>query len=288
MELLQLYYFKHVAELEHVSKAAEQLHVAQPALSQAIRRLEQEFQTTFFDRVGKNVVLNEKGKILLKYANQIFCSIEKAQREIGDAREQELKTLTLSIQSASLFLPELLSEFRLRHPDAVFEVIQNADKEKSKGADVTIYSSLEKPTDDHHCILMYEPLVVILPRGHRLEQKSSVSLEELKEEPFINLQQGSNLYGIVEHCFKEAGFTPHVSLYCDNPGTLRELVNKNFGVALLPEITQNCRHNPAIVAKKLEGKPYGRYIVLSWNPDKYKSRLVEDFCRVTEAFFKNL
>ena len=70
MELLQLYYFKHVAELEHVSKAAEQLHVAQPALSQAIRRLEQEFQTTFFDRVGKNVVLNEKGKILLEYYSE--------------------------------------------------------------------------------------------------------------------------------------------------------------------------------------------------------------------------
>ena len=82
MELLQLYYFQVTARFQHISKAAACLHITQPALSQTIKRLEKELETELFDRVGKEIVLNEKGEILLKYANSVLSSVESAKAEL--------------------------------------------------------------------------------------------------------------------------------------------------------------------------------------------------------------
>ena len=80
MELYQLEQFKAAAELSHITKAAELLSISQPALSKNIRILEQELGYPLFDHVGKHVQLNENGRVLLKYVNEIFCSLENAKR----------------------------------------------------------------------------------------------------------------------------------------------------------------------------------------------------------------
>ncbi|ASS63420.1 HTH-type transcriptional regulator GltC [Bacillus velezensis] len=82
MELLQLKYFQTVAYTEHISKAAEQLKIAQPSLSLTIKRLENELGTALFERKGRNIKLSSSGKILLKHVNRIFTEIENAQTEI--------------------------------------------------------------------------------------------------------------------------------------------------------------------------------------------------------------
>ena len=94
MELLQLYYFQVTARFQHISKAAACLHITQPALSQTIKRLEKELETELFDRVGKEIVLNEKGEILLKYANSVLSSVESAKAELADYCRRETNTLS--------------------------------------------------------------------------------------------------------------------------------------------------------------------------------------------------
>lgn len=95
MELLQLKYFQTVAYTEHISKAAEQLKIAQPSLSLTIKRLENELGTNLFERKGRNIKLSSAGKILLKHVNRIFTEIENAQTEIQLEEHQISDTITL-------------------------------------------------------------------------------------------------------------------------------------------------------------------------------------------------
>ena len=82
MELLQLQYFRELARNGHLSKTAEALHIAQPSLSQILKRLESEIGVPLFDRVGNRIVLNDSGRIFLKYSDEIFAALDRAVQEL--------------------------------------------------------------------------------------------------------------------------------------------------------------------------------------------------------------
>ncbi|MBO1511528.1 LysR family transcriptional regulator [Metabacillus bambusae] len=101
VDIQQLRHFKVIAELEHMTRASERLLVAQPALSKTIRLLEEEFQVKLFDRLGKNIHLNENGRILLKYTNQIMDNLDDAKKEILEYNNQQNNVVTITMQAAS-------------------------------------------------------------------------------------------------------------------------------------------------------------------------------------------
>ena len=92
MELLQLWYFREIAHSGHLSRTAEKLHIAQPSLSQMLKRLENELGISLFDRIGKRLVLNENGVIFLKYTDQIFSALNNAKLELARAHGEKRKT----------------------------------------------------------------------------------------------------------------------------------------------------------------------------------------------------
>lgn len=89
MELLQLWYFREIAHSGHLSRTAEKLHIAQPSLSQMLKRLENELGISLFDRIGKRLVLNENGVIFLKYTDQIFSALNNAKLELAEHTEKK-------------------------------------------------------------------------------------------------------------------------------------------------------------------------------------------------------
>ena len=116
MELLQLYYFQVTARCEHISAAARQLHIAQPALSQTIRRLENELGTPLFDRTGRHIRLNRYGKIFLKYTDTVLNALTDARAEISEALCASRQQVTLCVLAASSLLPDILEQFTLQYP----------------------------------------------------------------------------------------------------------------------------------------------------------------------------
>ena len=101
MELFQLKYFLAVAKYEHVTKAAESLHIAQPAVSQAIRHLEEEFDTPLFDRENRHITLNATGKMLQKRLTPIMAALDAIPDEIKEAAQQNQPVIHLNLRSAS-------------------------------------------------------------------------------------------------------------------------------------------------------------------------------------------
>ncbi len=288
MELLQLYYFKTVAQIQHISRAAEYLHITQPSLSQSIRRLETEMDTSLFDRTGRGISLNEDGKIFLKYVNTIFDALDNAKTEIAEHCGQTQKILSLSVQSASLFLPALLKRFRQAHADTIFHISQNTKRQPSEKFDLIIHSSIHEPDDNHHLVLLKEKLVLVLPKEHPLATKPELYFSDVQDEPFIAMADTSNLNSITGYYYEKAGFSPSNCLYCDNPGTLRELLNLNFGVSFLPEISWGCRGNASLVTREPKDLPCSRYILLSWDPNSYLSELAREFRDMTVDFFQEM
>lgn len=122
MDFNHLVYFKKVAELQNMTRAAEELIMTQPALSRVIHNLEEEVGVKFFERSGKNIVLNKNGEIFLKYTNQIMEALEQAKREIYHLDQEKKTGITIVMRTAMSFLPFLMKNFKDRYPHITVNV----------------------------------------------------------------------------------------------------------------------------------------------------------------------
>ncbi|MEN8076016.1 LysR family transcriptional regulator [Clostridioides difficile] len=269
MELLQLKYFQTIAKTEHISKAAETLHIAQPSLSQTLKRLEAEIGVQLFDRVGKNIILNDAGKIFLKYVNEIFSSMDNALLELKTHQGIEDKSVTIFVQSASLILTNLLKEIKKVDDSINFKIFQNTSVDALENGDLLISSSYEKPSNVSSKILLEESLVIALPKTHILANKQNIELQDLYNESFLSLSPNSNLFEIISHYCSQKNFEPKISTFVDTPSIMRDLLNLNLGIAFIPEVSWKDFFSESIVIRKLSDFNMTRYITLSWNENKY-------------------
>lgn len=120
MELLQLRYFLTAAEYQHITKAAEHLQIAQPALSQAIHRLEAELGVPLFERKSRSIELNDAGRFLQKRLIPIISSLDQLAAELQMGREQAIHTIRLRLLSASALITNRIIAFRSLRPDVNF------------------------------------------------------------------------------------------------------------------------------------------------------------------------
>lgn len=284
MDLLQLKYFQTIARTEHISKAAAELCIAQPSLSQTLKRLESEVGMQLFDRVGKRIILNEAGQIYLKYIDHIFLDLENAARELDSYRDVESKTVKILIQSASFLLPNILNQIHVFDKSIQLHIQQHyGTNELSTAWDLCISSSSTKPSADSTVTLMKECLGVALPQNHPLTHKDFLVLDDLKEEPFLALSPDSRLTLILNSCFEQIRFCPHIVTSVDSPNILRDLLRMNLGLAFIPELTWNNFAAESIVFRTIQDFPMQRYITLSWPADKYMTRST---CICKEAIIK--
>lgn len=133
IDLHSLIYFKKVAELQHLTRAAEELRVAQPSLSRTIAGLEAELGVKLFDRVGKGIVLNRNGAILLRHTNSVLRELADAQAELADQEAEGNRTVTISLFAASKLLPQLISDFKAEFPSIRLQIIQHDLREQGEG-----------------------------------------------------------------------------------------------------------------------------------------------------------
>ena len=127
MELTQLKYFYAAAECGHITKAAEKLHIAQPALTQSIRRLENELGVKLFVRKGRSIALSRCGDYLYKQLGVVLKTLDRIPDELMKISEREGKTIRVNIIAASLLTTELIIEYKRLHPDIRFILHQSED-----------------------------------------------------------------------------------------------------------------------------------------------------------------
>ncbi|MFN7250196.1 MAG: LysR family transcriptional regulator [Anaerobacillus sp.] len=245
MELRQIQYFIEVAKREHVTDAANMLHVAQSAVSRQIFNLEQELGVELFIREGRNVKLTPIGRVFLEHMKEAVQVIDNAKREVEEFLDPERGTIRIGFPSsmANYTLPTVISVFREKHPLVKFKLIQGTyhyltDAVVNGEIDIAVLGPVPKDEKKLKSVVLFqERFVALLPSNHHLSGNRTISLSQLREDQFVLFPNGFILREIVVNACKQNGFLPDVSFEGQDIDAIKGLVSAGLGVTLIPEIT---------------------------------------------------
>jgi DNA-binding transcriptional LysR family regulator len=294
MEFLQLKYFQAVARLEHITKAAKELNVSQPSLSNSIQRLEKKLGIPLFERQGRNVKLNAFGKTYLRRIEQAFLELEEGAREVTDMAGLEHGVISVSV-TLPYVLPTLLKDFLTAHPHV--RIIQ-----RQLGSALEMKTELENAEIDF-CIsttpvtgpdiewqtLVEEELCLTVPKGHRFASRGTIPLIEAANEPFISLSSRSNFREITDGFCRKAGFEPHIAFELEEVSAIQTLVEMGLGITFtLPLSLGRRASNPETVQLKITEPLCQRTFGIAWNRKHYLSQAAIHFRQFAIEFFSKL
>ncbi|MBP2112858.1 LysR family transcriptional regulator [Paenibacillus silagei] len=244
MELRQLQYFLKVAQKEHVTRAAEELHVAQSAVSRQIHQLEQELGVDLFMQKGRNLQLTPVGQLFCKRVESVLNELDRSVAEVHEFLDPERGEIRIGFPHSlgTHLIPSIVAEFRSHYPHVKFRFKQGAYPSLIKdviSGEVDLAFISPFPENVGHVagdIVMTEELFAILPQNHPLASREVIRLEQLRDEKFVLFSQGYSLRPIVWQACLAAGFKPQIAFEGGETDTIRGLVAAGMGVSLLPEM----------------------------------------------------
>ncbi len=242
---LQVFYT--VARLLSFTKAAETLHMTQPAVTFQVRQLEEHFNTRLFDRTHNRVTLTEAGRKAFEYAEQIFelyAQMENSVKELtGDV--SGALTMGASTTIAEYMLPSLLRGFTLEYPDVNLRLrVSNTEGIVSMVENSMIdLGVVEAPVSNKNLLVevcRIDQLVVIVPPNHPIAGRSSISMEEVLRYPFICREEGSGTREVIMDYMTQQGLDKNslnVCLELGSPESVKGAVEANMGVSIMSRVT---------------------------------------------------
>ena len=242
MDINQLEVFLGVAQEKSFSRAAEALHRTQPAVSQAVRRLEAELGESLFDRSSKDGTLTAAGRVLFDYAQQMLNLRQNAHMAIRELRDLHRGKLSLSANEYTVMsLLPLVPIFRARHPHIKIEVRRSLARRipsEILGREVEIGVVSFKPTEQaiKSVPVATDELALIVPLSHPLAGKGIVSVRDLGAEPFIAHNVPSPYRELVIKTFEKHRTPLNISMEMPTLEAIKRLVEKGSGVALVPRL----------------------------------------------------
>ncbi|MDR6270491.1 LysR family transcriptional regulator [Arthrobacter russicus] len=274
--------FVAVAEELHFNRAAEKLHMAQPPLSQQIRKLEEECRTQLFVRDSRNVRLTSGGELLLRHARTILAQHAVLTSAMRQARDGELGRLRLGFVSSAAIaaVPPVVRQLRLQWPGIELELSEETTDAQinllSSGAlDVGIAREAHPPLGIESTLLRNEPLVVAVSTDHYLAGRKSICLQELKGESFIAFPRGrvSGLFDHISALVRAAGVNFDITQEAVQFPTILGLVAGHLGIAVVPE-SMRAFAIPGLVYLPLEDESAFSRLSLMYRTDMASSPLV--------------
>lgn len=236
MKLQQLYYFKALAEREHLFQTATELYISPPALSAAISRLEEELGTPLFDRVGRNIRLSESGRKFYLHVNNILNELEQACAELKANSPLNLNILNI-YTSTNISWGAAFEEFIYRNPHIAFnhQVVdsQRLFSEQGTQPDFIITALSDAPVGqyEYKVLIPNDPPVLAVYQGHRFCGRAEISLREACHEPFIVPPSAYSIRRYFDTMCDLAGFSPNIVTEADVQLRMR-LVKKGMGITL--------------------------------------------------------
>jgi DNA-binding transcriptional LysR family regulator len=237
--LRQMRVFAAVARYRSFTKAARELHLTQPAISQQIKLLEAEIGLPLLEHIGRQIHLTAAGDELLRYASQVTELLREAGESLAAMRGLKRGVLKLgAVSTAKYFAPSLLSEFAPQYPEVTIrftvgnreEIIQQL---ASNDIDLVIMGrppreliTVAEPFAKH-------PLVIIAPPNHPLASKRRIPLQRLGSENFIIREEGSGTRASMEHVFKEHGVPIRASMEVSSNETIKQAVMAGMGISFI-------------------------------------------------------
>lgn len=267
LDVRRLKVLREVAAQGSFSAAAESLSFTQSAISQHVAALERETGTKLVERNSRGIRLTDAGRALVAHAEAILARIDDAEEELAAIAGLQGGRLRLAcFQSAgATVVPRAVAVFHERHPKVDMGMIE-AEPEPAREAlrsgeiDLALVYDFELlPTMNDGDLdlthLIDDPYDVILPLGHKLAGRRSLSLSDLEEEPWVASTLGCGCRQITERACQEMGFKPNVAFECDETLAAQALVAAGVGVTILPRLALTTIH-PGVVVRPLSRKSH--------------------------------
>lgn len=287
MELHHLRYFEAVARHGHVTRAAQELHIAQPSLSKQIQVLEAELGVKLFDRVGRRIELSEAGKVLLPYARRVLIDIEHARaalQQITDLTQGHV-SIGASPTVGTHLLPRALAEFNRQysgielelHEAGAARLISLLEEGSVQLAVVSLALVAQQPKLQH-VELFTEELVLAVAQQHPLAQTGVVAVNDLADEKFILFPAGYELRALTLQLCQLGGFDPRVVIDGAEMDSVLRFAAAGLGIALVPRLA--LEGTEGLVAVQVSGTRLSRTLGLVWHSERQLSpaaRALESF-----------
>lgn len=285
MEFSQLEALVAVVETHSFLAAAEELSRTQPAISIAIKKLEQEIGLSLLDRFRRDIRLSDAGQIVFDYAQKIL----NLRAEISSALDElmQLHHGKVSIganESTNLYLlPKLILAYRERYPQIKVEVFRSSSvrlpqevKERNLDFGIVAFDPVDRELESFPVV--EDELVLVVPPKHRLARKRKVTLQDLASETFVahNVQTPSRDYVI--QVFRRAGVPLNIGIELSSMETIKQFVQMNLGIAILPKLAlEKELREQTLVRVRMQDFEHKRTLRVIYLRDKVHSQAAARF-----------
>lgn len=234
MELLQLKYFLAVAESEHMTNTAKQLHIAQPALTQSIHRLEQELGVSLFERAGRGIRLSPAGAYVRDRVKPAMENLEDVARDVQLFQQGEQGVVRVGVHAASGVAIDGIAAYSELNPHVSFEITQD-ERERHRDVIVTTITPRGSSTVENAVekTPFSERIGIAVPASSALGD--TASLADFANERFIALAGSRRFREVCDTFCARRAFTPHIAFESDNPLVVKKMIGLGLGVGFWPD-----------------------------------------------------
>lgn len=281
MDLKQLRYFHEIARLGSFTRTAASLHVAQPAVSVAIRKLETELDLMLFHRQDRRVSLTDEGEHLLPHAQRILQAVDDAYLEMQELKGLHRGEVRVGIPGmlGSYYFPPILMAFRHRYPHLNLQVVEGGTWQLQKmlenaELDLAIITDEFVPPELEARAFLREEMRVIVPQEHRFAQQQQVSLADFFTEELVMFRPGYFHRKIIDRLANDNGFQPQIGFETNLLPLIKSIIKQGFGISTL--LTMVVREDPELIDLPF-AEPVWLDLCIAWRKEGYLSQANQAF-----------
>lgn len=269
-----------LARTKNFTRAAEELHLSQSALSRAIQKLEDQLGHPLFERKPREVVLTELGELLLQRAKHILQLMEDTFSELSEAGRRGRIRLGAIPTIAPYFLPSLLSSFAKKYPDIAVIVQEDTTENLIKRChhgeiDLAILALPLLAKNLEVEALFDEELLLVVPVGHPLATSKTLPIDAVEGFPFVMLNEAHCLTDNIATFCRRKAVQPVTVERTSQLATVQELVSLNHGVSIVPDMARKIDTSEQRVYRSFTGEKPRRTVAMMWNPQRFQSKAVK-------------
>jgi DNA-binding transcriptional LysR family regulator len=276
VDVRQLRYFLEVARVNNFTRAAEGLRIAQPAVSMAVKKLEEELELVLFNRQDKKVSLTAEGEIFLPHARRILEDLRAAEQEMGELRGLTRGEVRIGIPPmiSAYFFPDIIRDFQKSYPELSLSVLgEGAGRiQKMIGLgelDMGVVAGENFPDSLEVRRFLREEVVACVPLGHPLAGRQSVSLAELIAQPLVFYKEGYYIREFFLEALKGTGAAPNIVFETNLFSLVKSLVRNGMGVSIFLRMV--VASDPELAAVSFD-PPLHLDLLIAWKKQVYLSR----------------
>lgn len=289
MEIYDLKLFISLAKLKNFGKTAEEFFISQPALSRRIKNIENELEVTLIYRKGTSIELSEYGEIFYKYCEEQISNYKNLKIKISEENRFEKDKLSVICLSTLYRIGSLVSSFMLDQQGVQLHFLQHhVDRLETYDWDLKIFCDTEYLEAEDTALLYREDIVIALAKDHPLCQREALTLEEIKEEKFVFINQNPSINKKIQQELDQRNLKLDILMYNDDYFTVKELVKRGSGISLVPKYSYGFHEEPGIVLKQLEDVHLARYNYICFNRAVERTKMSLTFDQYMKDFYHPL